>query len=260
MKALFTLMALPALAALSLTAPAAAQDVVIIGEVHDNPAHHAYQAAKVRAVSPRVLVMEMLTPDQARLIQSEPGKDRAALARALRWEESGWPDFGLYHPIVTAVEDVEIYGTAMTAAQRQDVRDGQLNLMMGDDAAQYGLGDPLPVAQQQAREKLQFEAHCQMVPLSAMGRMVAVQRLRDAMLARAVIEGVENTGGPVVVITGNGHARRDWGIPAILSRVAPQLDVHVIGQTEDNQPLAGGYDEIHSAPSVDRGDPCDAFR
>ena len=43
--------------ALCLTAlPAAAQDVVILGEVHDNPAHHAEQAAQVAAIQPRALV------------------------------------------------------------------------------------------------------------------------------------------------------------------------------------------------------------
>jgi uncharacterized iron-regulated protein len=90
--------------------------------------------------------------------------------------------------------------------------------------------------------------------------MVAVQRLRDAVLARAVVQAMAETGGPVAVITGNGHARRDWGVPAYLSRVAPEWEVFVLGQTEAGAPLAGGFDAVLSAPAVDRPDPCAAFR
>ncbi len=90
--------------------------------------------------------------------------------------------------------------------------------------------------------------------------MVAVQRLRDAVLARAVVVAMAGTGGPVAVITGNGHARHDWGVPAFLARVAPDLEVFVLGQTEDGAPLQGGFDEVRSAPAVARPDPCAAFR
>jgi uncharacterized iron-regulated protein len=35
-------------------------DVVVLGEVHDNPQHHANQAAVVRALQPSALVFEMI--------------------------------------------------------------------------------------------------------------------------------------------------------------------------------------------------------
>ena len=43
-------------------------DVVLLGEVHDNPAHHAFQAEAVAYLAPRALVFEMLTPAQAALV------------------------------------------------------------------------------------------------------------------------------------------------------------------------------------------------
>jgi len=33
-----------------------------------------------------------------------------------------------------------------------------------------------------------------------------------------------------------------------------------MGQTEEDQPLEGGFDEVISAPAADRPDPCEAFR
>ena len=34
-------------------------DIVLLGEIHDNPEHHANQAAIVRALQPAALVFEM---------------------------------------------------------------------------------------------------------------------------------------------------------------------------------------------------------
>ena len=84
-----------------------------------------------------------------------------------------------------------------------------------------------------------MQAHCDALPEDMLPGMVAVQRLRDAVLARAVVRAMDDTGGPVAVITGNGHARRDWGMPAMLARAAPDLDVWVLGQTEEDQPAGG---------------------
>jgi len=107
---------------------------------------------------------------------------------------------------------------------------------------------------------VQRAAHCDALPEEILPGMVAVQRLRDAVLARAVVQAVEATGGPVAMITGNGHARIDWGVPSYLARVAPDLEVWTLGQTEEAQALDGGFDEVVSAPAVDRPDPCAAFQ
>jgi uncharacterized iron-regulated protein len=62
------------------------------------------------------------------------------------------------------------------------------------------------------------------------------------------------------VITGNGHAREDWGVPAYLSTLRPDLDVLTIGQQEDGSGAPGDFDAFLSAPAVDRPDPCAVFR
>ena len=37
-------------------------DILVLGELHDNPAHHLYQAQIVAAAHPSALVVEMLSP------------------------------------------------------------------------------------------------------------------------------------------------------------------------------------------------------
>jgi uncharacterized iron-regulated protein len=127
-------------------------------------------------------------------------------------------------------------------------------------AAQFGLTDALPPDQQTAREALQKAAHCDALPDEMLPMMVTVQRLRDAMLADAALAALEETGGPVIVITGNGHARKDWGAPFYITAAAPDIVVFSLGQGEAGQMPDGGFDLLMDGPAVDRGDPCEAFR
>ncbi|SEM11612.1 Uncharacterized iron-regulated protein [Roseovarius azorensis] len=239
---------------------AVAQDVLILGEVHDNPVHHAMQAKRVAALQPRAIVFEMLTEAQATRVIPEARGDASALAEALDWDDSGWPAFSMYYPIFAAAPEAVIYGAHVPREAARGVFEGGLAEVFGAEAARYGLDRPLSASEQAAREAMQMAAHCDALPEDILPGMVAVQRLRDAMLARAVVQAVEATGGSVAVITGNGHARRDWGVPSYLAQVAPDLEVRVLGQTEEGRPLDGGFDEVVSAPAVDRPDPCAAFR
>ncbi len=234
-------------------------DVVILGEVHDNPAHHEYQAAFVAHQRPAALVFEMLTPEMAAKVTPELRQDRVALATALEWEASGWPDFAYYHPIIAA-SDAAIYGAALPRDQvRRAVSDGAADVF-GADAEAYGLTSPLSAEQQATREALQQTAHCDALPPAMLPGMVAAQRLRDAALARAVVQARAETDGPVVVITGNGHARTDWGLAVPLHKVAPELSVLSIGQLEEAAPDDAPYDHWRVTDPAPRDDPCAAFK
>jgi uncharacterized iron-regulated protein len=243
-----------------LAAPVAAQDILVLGEVHDNPAHHTVQAARVTEFAPKALVFEMLAPDDAAMATSDVRGDADALAHLLDWAASGWPDFSYYYPIFLAAPQAAIYGAGVPRANTSDVAQIGLAAVFGADAAAYGLAGPLPAPQQAAREQLQADAHCDALPPEMLPLMVDIQRLRDAVLARVALAALAQTGGPVVVITGNGHARGDWGMPAIIERVAPDVDIDTLGQGEDGIAPDGTFDEVVHAPAPERGDPCDAFR
>ena len=239
---------------------AAAAPVVIAGEVHDNPAHHVLQAELVAHLQPRALVFEMLTTAQAAVVTPDNRADQAALGAALDWANSGWPDFAMYHPIFTAAPDAVVYGAAVPRDAARAAMQTGIAAYFGAEAAAYGLTTPLPAEVQAAQEDLQQQAHCNAMPPEMLPVMVDLQRLRDAVLARETLRALDETGGPVVVITGNGHARQDVGIPAYLALLRPGLDVLTIGQQEDGAGAPGGFDILLSSPAVDRPDPCDAFR
>lgn len=233
-------------------------DVVILGEVHDNPNHHMTQAAWLAALAPRAVVFEMLDRTQAE-IATAGWKDLATLAEALGWSESGWPDFEIYAPVFTAAAGTLILGAAIPRdVARAAMRDG-LGAHFKDDLSRFGLDRPLPEDEQAAREAYQQAAHCNALPEDILPMMVDIQRLRDAELARVTLAALAETGGPVAVITGNGHARKDWGMPVYISRVSPDVAVFALGQSETGSGPDGVFDLVLDAPAVDRPDPCEAF-
>lgn len=233
--------------------------VVILGEIHDNPIHHAHQAIAVEALGARALVFEMLTDAQARRIT--PGLDRSepTLRAALQWDESGWPDFAMYYPIFAASGEAIVFGGALPrAAVRRSVTVGAAEVF-GESAGLFGLTDGLDDHEQAIREKTQMDAHCGALPVSMLSGMVQAQRLRDAAMARAVVAALAETGGPVAVITGNGHARRDWGIARTLALVAPEVSVTSLGQFEDVPTGPVPFDFWLVTDPQDRPDPCRVF-
>lgn len=231
-------------------------EIIVLGELHDNPAHHARQAEWVHALAPKALVFEMLTPQQA--ARAAGGwRTQAELDAAVGWTGSPWPSFDYYFPIFAAAPDAVIYGAGVPRADLMAQMEAPLDAH--PLAAEYGIGQPLDAGQQAARIALQAEAHCGALPEEILPMMVDAQRLRDAALADAALRALRHTGGPVAVITGNGHARTDWGMPAMIARAAPETRVFALGQSEEGGAVAGTFNLTLDAPAPDRGDPCSAF-
>ena len=249
----------PAIAAhpaIADVAPPPRTDVLVLGEIHDNPAHHATQAELVARIAPAALVFEMVSPADAARVGDV--SDAAALAGTLRWEAKGWPDFATYHPIFLAAPGARIVGADveredLMAAMRSTAADVLGTEVVGPDLWPRS-GPVLDALIEEQRA-----AHCGELPEEMLPGMVEAQRLRDAALALAARAAVEDTGGPVVVITGNGHARTDTGVPFVLEALAPGLGVWSLGQLEEEDDEAP-FDAVLVTDPVERGDPCDALR
>ena len=236
---------------LCLATPALAgpqADIVILGEVHDNRDAHLGQARALRDLAPTAVVFEMLTAEDAQ---------RATADHSLIpgiWQDSDWPDYTLYKPVFDALGTARIIGAAAPREAIRAVYDDGPAALFGPEAPRYALDKDLPEDQQETRESLQFDAHCKAMPRDMMAGMVAVQRYRDAVFARAALDALDTYGPPVAVIAGNGHARTDWGVPALIAQAAPQITTHSIGFVED--PTDVPFDTLHVVPPAKRDDPC----
>jgi len=235
-------------------------DVAVLGERHDNPLHHNAQARLVAEIDPAALVFEMIPEALALTVTDEMRGDADRLAGHLDWNARGWPDFSMYWPIFAAAPDATLFGAELPRDEVERAMDEGAADALGDWAALFGLDTAPDPAEQGGREAEMSASHCGALPDALLPRMVEAQRVRDAGLARAVLAAMAETGGPVAVITGNGHARKDWGMPALLAEAAPDLDVVVLGQFEAEPDSPQPYDFWTVAPPPERGDPCAAFR
>ncbi len=229
-------------------------DVIILGEVHDNAEHHRNQAALITALQPTAVVWEMITQEQADTLTPDLLQDGAKTSAVLDWEESGWPAFELYAPVFGAAQQLPHFGALVPRAASQ----AGVASHFGADAVRFGLDQALPAEEQAQREADQLANHCNAMPVEMLPMLVDFQRLRDTSLAAAAERALQQAGGPVVVITGNGHARRDRGLSVYLTRAMPEVEVLALGQMEEGR-IEGLFDITLSSPAVPREDPCLAF-
>ncbi len=242
-------------------------DIVIVGEVHDNADHHAAQAWLVGRLAPRGLAFEMIPTASEEGVAAflTEGGAPADIGPAIGWERLGWPDWSLYRPILAAAEPAVVTGGGLSRSQIRRAIATSAYLIVPDRRFQALLAAPQHPEIQMAMEAEMIDAHCGKLPASAAAGMVEVQRLRDASFAAAALRAYEAQGKHVVLITGNGHARIDRGVPIYLSTVAPRLRVLSVGQIETKRALDRAelaklpYDYVWIFPPAERPDPCLAF-
>lgn len=248
----------------ALNADLADARFVLLGEIHDNPHHHAAQASLLRSMvdagrKPAV-VWEMVPRDRQAAIDAwtagPDAGDADGFAGAVGWAESGWPDFSLYRPIVDAAIDG---GLAMVAGglemepTRTVARAGLSGL--GDGRiGDWALTDPLPDDAISTHLDAVFDGHCGLVPRERLGAMVDVQVARDASMAAAMLGHPDGA----VLIAGNGHVRSDIGVPLFLRRLAPEGRIATVGLGEGR--AGGAFDWFRAFPPAEREDPCVALR
>ncbi len=202
-------------------------DIAVLGEVHDNPDHHRIQGLLLRAFAqgrnkPPAVVFEMIPTDMQQRLDSilqVEGVDADMVFDAVRWDSSGWPSRELYRPVMQAAVDI---GAPIIAAGlprdnvRKASREGLDALLSASEQAALQL-QPLSKEMMNALVADIVKSHCDMIPEDVARRMSAAQRLRDALLADGVRRGISRQGS-AVLITGNGHARKDRGAPLYLQR------------------------------------------
>ncbi|CAN5739814.1 ChaN family lipoprotein [soil metagenome] len=238
--------------------------IVILGEIHDNPWHHANQAAIVAALQPAALVFEMIPQEREAEVNElrAEGATHEAIAEALAWEKSGWPDFGHYAAILDAAPEARIFGAGQPSADvRRAMVEGAAG-PFGPDAAIYGLDQPLEPEEQELREARMAAGHCDLLPDEVLPGMVEAQRFRDAGLADATLWARTMTGGgQIVVITGNGHADLERGMPQALRIADPEAAIIALGQFEAEPPADEElpYDHVLVTDAPQRPDPCEAL-
>jgi uncharacterized iron-regulated protein len=254
-----------------------AASVVVLGEKHDNPDHHRIEAALLGvAVEGRkaALVVEMIPRDKQPALTGFHGTPEA-LALAVDWDHSGWPAFAEYRPVFATALDhqLPIYAGDMPQATAHLVAHHGLAAVDPALATRFDLAAPLPVEEQKRLEQEVADVHCDMLPPAFLPAMSLAQRVRDASLAGAVLDARGAAGertDVTVLVGGDGHARRDRAVPALLVKAGVPADKVLsvaILEVDDSWTQPSDYArELHAStlpfdlvwftPRANEDDPC----
>ncbi len=254
----------------ALVAALGRSDFVLLGEKHDNADHHALQAwildALIAAGRRPAVAWEMLSADQAPALAAylaRPDATAAGLGVAVGWR--GWPDWSLYAPIAEVALNAKLPMLAadlgqdmLSALSRRGIEAAPPGL-----SARLGLDRNFAPAQRALLERELTDSHCGQAPSERLGRMMDVQRARDAAFANALVQAAAQ-GENSVLIAGAGHVRRDFGVPWHLANLAPGRVVLSLAfvEVDPDRPDPAAYelavDFAWFTPRQSDEDPCAA--
>jgi uncharacterized iron-regulated protein len=244
---------------------------ILLGEVHDNAQQHRLRlAALERAFAngwrPAIVMEQFDRERQAdidRARRERPGDAQHVIDVAAPPDASagsGW-NWAFYRPFVELAlrYNVPLIAANLSNADAARIVRGGYSAVFGE-AAIAALGLDVPVADevQSAQEREIDTGHCHALPPSVWPRMARAQFARDAVMAQALRRGAES--GSVVLLAGNGHVRRDIGVPRWLG--ASEKRVFAVGYleiTDDSTPVSA-FDAVVRTDVADRADPCAEFK
>ena len=243
-----------------LIAQLRAADMLLLGELHDNIYHHRERALLLTQLGVKdwTIVAEHMPVDgkpvfSASLLEAleQAGFDKKA------W---GWP----LHEVL--FEEIRNSGARLIGG----------NLVKGQakELAKNGSGS-LPLKMRAALERAALDAqsakalsadlidgHCKQLPEKYLASMQLIQRATDTSFALAMLENKKS-----ILVAGNGHVRKDYGVPQVLHAIAPEMKVVSIGfheRDEENKALphllSDQYDFVWITEAVSRDDPCQGFK
>lgn len=239
-------------------------DILLLGERHDNPEHHRHQVwflQQLARVHDRVSVaFEMIDQQQGKLLRQQEFDSADELIDLLDQYPNGWEYSTYYRELFATTID---NGFTIQAANmnRRHLREILRNDKPVDPAYRHRLAHaPWSNAQQASLTREIKESHCNMLDKNMIGMMVRAQRLRDALMAETITESEQ----PVkVLIAGNGHVRKDRGVPVYLDQDAEILSVGFIEvdpRRLNVEDYALPFDIAWFTSPVEREDPCESFR
>jgi uncharacterized iron-regulated protein len=236
-----------------------AYDVVLLGELHDSPLHHQARAQLIQFLNcPNCAIVSEHLPSGQQLMLSGTLLESLESAGfdAKAWS---WP---LHEPLFKAIQTqhLTIIGGNIPSKLSSDV------FKRGEEAIPASLMNDLNLSSLSEVSKNRLDqdlkdGHCGQLPDKYLPSMRLIQRIKDASFAQLLKDHV-----PSIFIAGNGHVRKDYGVPQILAVTAPNLKILSVGfiEQDDWTPesqavLPERYDVVWVSQNTERSDPCKDF-
>ena len=251
--------------------------LLLLGEVHDSAAQHALRLQALQAVIDRgarpALLLEMVdrerqaaidavqrppaaegTASTATATPATASDDRALASRVDALIDAAGRSAGWHWPFYRPYLRLALQHRLPIVAANVSRADARRVIQLGLGATGFQTEVPADIARAQA---LAIEdSHCGAVDRAMAARLANAQVARDQFMAGLITAHADRG---VVLLAGNGHVRRDIGIPRWLT---PDLRSrsHAVGYLERGDDSAAAYDEVVYVAPQARPDPCADLR
>jgi uncharacterized iron-regulated protein len=253
-------------------------NVLLLGEVHDNPLHHDFQKKLLQTQldagsRPSFLMEQFNSGSQADLDAALANTNRDdAFSSAADLIKFG--DWKLYVPLLSSAVDYKlpIIAANIASAQLQPVMKQGFNAYDPEDLKRIAVDEVWSENRENYLSQHIEGTHCGQISPQWRAGLVRGQRLRDALMVDAA---VSSFGRGIVAIVGRDHARRDIGLPLYFAARRPSIRMLSMGLVEvipgnflpqgyATETATGDapYDVIWFSPRLDRSgrfDPCAGF-
>ena len=240
-------------------------DIILLGEIHDNLFQHRARADLISKIQNTefVIVSEHLVSGSEIAYSGSLLEDLETIGfNKKAWS---WPTHEVLYKKFEEF-NLPIFGGDLS---KKDIN----NIYAGRGFSQSDTLIPIvkrSVLDSQSKDKLLNDlvlGHCGVVEEDLLSFMYKVQRYRDAGMAY-----IASKVAPAIVIAGNGHVRRDYGVPQIIKKMNPNsnvisiafLETDKLSEMTDNLIKKFFKDEdtdyIWLTEPVSRVDPCEKLR
>jgi uncharacterized iron-regulated protein len=237
-----------------------------VGEVHDNNEHHRLRAAALRQAfedgwRPAVLMEQFDLDRQAdidRARAERPDDARHVITQAGAAAGWHWSDYQAFVALGLQYRLPLVAANLPRNTANRLARDDYATVLGAERVRTWCLADAPDAAWQAAQEREIDAGHCGALPQRLWPALARGQFARDAAMAHLL--SLQASRG-AVLLAGNGHVRRDLGVPRWLQRQGTPATL-VVGFIERGTPPAGAgvYDAVVITAPASRDDPCDAFK
>ncbi len=229
---------------------------ILLGEFHDNASHHQLRGdliLRLNQSKQAVVVEYLLAGKEVQFLGSTLESLHAAGFNSKAWSWS------IYGPLFEQlrISQRPIVGSNLDRSISKAIFSGENNPIPSSLKEDYQKS-PLSAPAMAALEQDLIEGHCGKLPPAYLKPMMLVQRLTDISMARVLLE--RSSG---ILLAGNGHIRKDYGVLQVLKAIAPHQSVVNVAFTEDDgldsKTIANyrdRYDYVWLTKPIERKDPC----